>query len=67
MQYSSDLIIEPVEMAERLQVLSGDGEAEALAENLILTAASQSSAHLLLHVLWTPQAGNTSFKYKIKQ
>ena len=47
----SDLVVEPVEVAECVQVLACDGEPEAFAQHLVLAAAPQGPAHLPLHRL----------------
>ena len=47
----SDLVVEPVEVAERVQVLACDGEPEAFAQHLVLAASPQGPAHLPLHRL----------------
>jgi len=51
------LVVQPVEVAERLQVFAREAEAEAFAEDLVWTP-SQRPAHLLLHLLQTQAHGD---------
>ena len=48
---SSHLIVEPVEVAEGLEVFACDGESEAFTQHLVLAAYSQRPANLTLHIL----------------
>lgn len=47
----SHLVVEPVEVVEGLDVLPGDGQAERLAQHLVLVPSSEKALDLLLHFL----------------
>lgn len=51
----TNLIIEPVEVAEGLQVLACDREPKAFTQHLVWIASSQRPAYLSLHLLHTKE------------
>lgn len=50
------LVIEPVEVVEGLDVLPGDGQAESLAQHLVLVPSSEKALDFLLHFLQEEEA-----------